>query len=131
MVTVGEAEEATLLRTADVEPVLKGDLERDLDGDRPRIGEEDACQPRRRHRGQSFGQHERRFVRQAAEHDMRHHGELSSDRLADIRVVISVASAPPRRDAVDQLAAVRQDDPAALGPDHRQRRRRNLHLAIG
>ena len=43
-------------------------------------------------------------------------GELTLDAPADMRVVVPVADAPPRRDAVDQLAAVGQHDPAAVRP---------------
>ena len=96
----------------------------------PESAKKTRVRPRRGHRGQPLGQHERRLMRQSAEHHMRHRGELSLDGLADMRMVVPVAGAPPGRDAIDQLAAVGQDDPAALGPDHGQRRRRHLHLAI-
>ena len=78
-----------------------------------------------------LGQPQRRLVYQAAEHHVRHCLELPRDALEDMRVIVAVADAPPRRDAVDQLAAVGQDDAAAVRPHDRQRRRCNLHLAVG
>src|SRR6185295_13215894 len=41
------------------------------------------------------------------------------------------AGGPPRRDAVDQFAAVGEHNAAALGTRHRERRPRELHLRIG
>ena len=45
-------------------------------------------------------------------------------------MVVAVADAPPRRDAVDQLASIGQHDPAPVRPHDGQRRRGDLHLAI-
>ena len=114
-----------------VSPVLQRDLERNLDGDRPGIGEEDACQARRSQRRQPAGQPQCGLVHQAAEHHVRHRLELPRHALEDMRVIVAVADAPPRRDAVDQLAAVGQHDAAAVRPYDGQRRRGDLHLAIG
>ena len=131
VIAVGEAEEPVFPGSPDVPPVLQRDLERDLDGDRSGIREEDPRQSRRRQRRQPAGQPERRLVHQAAEHHVRHRLQLPRHALEDMRVIVAMADAPPRRDAVDQLAAIGQNDAAAVRPHDGQRRRRDLHLAVG
>ena len=74
---------------------------------------------------------QRRLVHQAAEHHVRHRLQLPRHALENMRVIVAVADAPPRRDAVDQLAAVGQDDAAAVRPHDGQGRRGDLHLAVG
>ena len=46
-------------------------------------------------------------------------------------MIVAVTGRPPGRDAVDQLAPIRQHDAAALRADDRQRRPHRLHLRIG
>ena len=131
VIAVGEAEKPVFAGFPQVAPVLQGDLERDLDGDRSGIGEENARQPGGSHRRQPARQPQRRLVHQAAEHHVRHRLQLPRHALENMRVIVAVADAPPRRDAVDQLAAVGQNDPAAVRPHDGQRRRGDLHLAVG
>src|SRR5256885_11775560 len=50
---------------------------------------------------------------------------------SDMRMVVAVASGPPRGDAVDQLAPVGEHDARAMRAHHRQRRAHGLHLRIG
>ena len=61
---------------------------------------------------------------------MRHSRELRRDRGADVRVVVAVARRPPRRDAVDELAAVGEIQPHTVGTLDDERRRRGFHLPI-
>ena len=90
-----------------VAPVLHRHFQRDFDGDRTGIAEEHPVEIARPEKpNQPPRQGQRRFVHQAAEHDVGHLGELALDRGADMRVVIAVAGGPPRGDAVDQFAAV-------------------------
>ena len=69
-------------------------------------------------------------VHEAAEHHVRHALELRGDRGADVRMVVAVAGGPPRRDAVDELAAVGEIQPHAVGALDDERRRRRFHLPI-
>ena len=98
------------------------DLERDLDGDRARVGEKHPVQVAGSHRRQPRGQLEGLLVYKAAEHHMRHRRQLAGHAVDDVRVIVSMADAPPRRDAIDELAAVGQHDPAAARPHDRQGR---------
>src|SRR5262249_56941712 len=95
---------------------LHGDLDRDRTGFRKEhaiaIAGDERCKPPR--------QRERLLVHQPAEHHMRHERELALDRLANVRMVVAVAGGPPRRDAVNELASVRDHDPAAMAPLHWQ-----------
>ena len=84
---------------------------RDLDRDRSGIGEEHAVEIARQQRRETLRQRQGRLMHEPAEHDMRHHVELALHRGANMRMIVAVAGGPPRRDAVDQLAAVGQDDP--------------------
>jgi hypothetical protein len=49
----------------------------------------------------------------------------------DMRVIVAVTDAPPRRDAIDQLAAVGEDDAATVCTRRGQRGGGELHLAVG
>ena len=73
---------------------------------------------------------ERRLVRQPPEHHVRHGLQLTLHRLADVGVVVAVAGRPPGRYAIDQLAAVGQDDAGPLGARDRQGIGLGLHLGV-
>ena len=53
-----------------IDPV--GVIERDLDGDASRVGEEDVLEPGRRDGDERVAQRDGRPVRQSSEHDVRH-----------------------------------------------------------
>src|SRR5215467_3647322 len=55
---------------------------------------------------------------------------LIGDRLSQPRVRVAVDVHPPRRDAVEQLAAVFGVEVHALASDNRKRRRRRFHLRV-
>ena len=131
VITVGEAEESVFPGFSHVLPVLQRHLERHLDSDRTRIRKEDPAQPRGHQSRQSTGQPQRRLVHHAAEHDVRHRVQLPRHALKNMRVIVAVADAPPRRDTIDQFAAVGQDDAAAVCPHRNQRGWGELHLAVG
>jgi hypothetical protein len=67
---------------------------------------------------------------ETAEHDVRHALELRCDGGADVGMVVAVACRPPRRDAVDELAAVGEVEANSVGALDDERRRRGLHLPI-
>ena len=105
-----EAHEAVTPANPLVEPVLQRHLERDLHRHRARLREEHPGERVGEHAGQAAGQPERRLVGEAAEHYVGHALQLFGDGGADVGVVVAVAGCPPRRDAVDQLATVGEDD---------------------
>ncbi|CFM10567.1 Uncharacterised protein [Bordetella pertussis] len=131
MVAAAKRHEARAAALALVEPELHGHFHGHLHRHRTRIGVEHAFQPRPQQRAQAAGQVQRRLVRQAAEHHMRHAVQLLAHRLGDMRVVVAMAGRPPRGHAVDQRASVGQLQQAAVAAHHRQRRRGGLHLRIG
>ncbi len=108
-----ERDELGLSRLAAIDPVLLRHLHRDLDRDRAGFRKEHAIEVARQQRREPPRQGQGLLVDQAAEHHMRHLGELPLHRLPDVRMVVAVAGGPPRRDAVDQLAAVGEHDAAA------------------
>ena len=71
------------------------------------------------------------LVDEAAEHHVRQVRKLAFDRRADMRMPVTMAGGPPRRDAVDQLPPVRQHDPGTVPARERERVPRGLHLRIG
>ena len=61
---------------------------------------------------------DRRLMRQSAEHHVRDPLELRAQGGVEVRVAVAVDRAPPRRHAIDQLAAVAESQPhAARGLD--------------
>jgi hypothetical protein len=109
-------------------PELDRHLHCHLDRNRTGIGEEDASEITRHQRREPVGERERLLMGKSAKHDMRHDGELTLDGGAQMGVVVAVTGRPPRRDAVDELAAIGKHDAAALRANDRQRRARGLHL---
>ena len=130
VVTAAKAQEPRPPRLAAVQAILQGHLHRNLDGDRARLREEhvreiagqNACEPRRQRIG--------RRMREPAEHHVRHARELRGDGGADVRMVVAVAGGPPRRDAIDELAAVGEIKPYSVRALDDERRRRGFHLPI-
>ncbi|MNT02651.1 hypothetical protein D3C72_1371560 [compost metagenome] len=114
-----------------VQPELHRHFHGDFYRHRPGVGVEDAVQPRPQQAGQAARERQRGLVGQAAEHHMRHGIQLRAHGLGDVRVVVTVASRPPGRHAIDQAAPVRQFQPAAVAAHHGQRRRHRFHLGIG
>ncbi len=131
VIAAQERQEPAAPRLAAVDPVLQRHLHGDLHRDRAGLGEEDvvevAGQQVRQPPRQAIG----RLVREAAEHHVCDLADLRLQGRPDVRVAIAVAGGPPRGDAVNQGAAVLQDQATALRRSHRQGRRRGLHLAIG
>ncbi len=125
-----EGEEAAAGAHALVEPVLGGHFHGDFDGDGAAVGEEDVVQVAGEQGGEAGGQVFGGRVGEAAEHDVRHLGELSGDGFADVRMIIAVAGGPPGGDAVDQLASVFEGDGAALGGGGAERWGGGAHLGV-
>ena len=117
-------------RLAAIEAILQGHLHRDLDGDRARLREERVRRDRRARAREPRRQRIGRRMREPAEHHVRHARELLGDGGANVRMVVAVACGPPRRDAVDELAAVCEIKPHAVRALDDERRRRGLHLAV-
>ena len=115
---------------APIDLELQRHLHGDLDRDRTAFGEEHVVQvpwqQLRQPRRQAIG----RLVRQAAEHHVRHGLDLRAQGVGDVRMVVAVAGGPPRGQAVDQFAPVRQHQPRTACRHDRQRRPRGLHLAV-
>jgi len=100
---------------------LQAELDRDLDRDRARVGEEDRVERIRRELEQEPRQAHPRLVRQPAEHDMRHSPELTPHGLVQSGVPVAVDRAPPGGHPVDQLTAVGQLQAHPLRRDDRER----------
>ena len=109
---------------------LQAHLDRDLDGDRAGVGEEDVLERRRGQRNQPSRQLDRGLVGEAAEHDVRHAIQLCARGGVEHRVAVAVDRAPPRRHSVDQLAAVGQGEPHAARARDEQRRGGGRHRAV-
>jgi hypothetical protein len=115
-------------------PVLQGELDRDLDRHGARVAQEHALESRRREREQPLAQRDGGLVREAAEHHVRHALELRAHGGLDVRMAIAVDRRPPRRHAVDELAAVGEPQrraPRALDRVQRRRARRRVGMPDG
>jgi len=112
-------------------PVLDGHLHGDLNRYRTGIGKEHRVQRLRCQFDQFFRQANRRFMRQAAEHNVRHGIDLCFQRCVYLRMVVAVDGAPPGRHTVDQLAAVGKLQAHATGRHHRVHRQLRIHRAVG
>ena len=115
---------------AAIERRLDRHLHRHLDGDGAGIREEHVVEIARQQRCEPRREPRRRLVHQAAEHHVRHHLELPPHGGGDVGMIVAVAGGPPRGDAVDQHAAVLEDQARTLGGHDGQGRRRRLHLAV-
>src|ERR1700683_3944608 len=62
---------------------------------------------------------------------MRHSLQLAAHGRANVRVIVAVAGAPPRGDAVDEFPAVAEYDARSEGALDAERRGRGFHLGIG
>ena len=71
------------------------------------------------------------FVGQPAEHHMGHAPELVARGGEKCRVVVAVHRRPPARDAVDELAAVFEQNARAPRRAHGNRRGHGFHLGVG
>ena len=113
------------------DPVLQRLFDRHFNADRTGIAQEHLFKAARRQLYQQLAELNRRFMRQAAEHHVRHLVELGLGSGIQHRMTITVDRTPPRRHAVDQRSAVFQHDAYALGMAHRIHRQRILHRGIG
>ncbi len=115
-----------LRRAAEAAPVLQRHLHRDLDRDRARVAEEHGVQPVRGDVHEQLGQPGRRFVGQAAEHDVVHRWPAGgrSPQSSD-RVAVPVDGRPPRsssrRAPRPRLPSRISVSHAPLGPDRDDR----------
>ena len=104
--------------------VLQRHLQRDLDGHRPRVGEEHPVERRRRDLDQPSGQVHRGLVGEPAEHHVAQPADLRGHRRHERRVAVAVDRRPPRRHGVDQLELVavgcRDLQPHAVGATARR-----------
>src|ERR1700683_207563 len=62
---------------------------------------------------------------------MRHLLQLAAHARANVRVIVAVAGAPPRGNAVDEFPAVAEHDARSEGALDAERRGRGFHLGIG
>jgi len=131
VVAAAKGEEAGAPRNPPVEPELKGHLQRDLDGHRPGIRKEHVVEVARQQGGEAGGQPLRRRVGEAAEHHVRHGLQLGGDGGPDVGMVVAMRRRPPRGDAVDELAPIRQHDARPVRPQSREGRGGGLHLRVG
>ena len=131
VIAAPDREQPRALRLAAGALELQAHLDRDLDRDRPRIGEEDSPELAGRQLEQPLGQAHGRLVGEAAEHHMRHAAKLLLQRRVEARVGVAVDRAPPRGHAVDQLAPVGELQAYAAGGGNRQRGQRRGQRAIG
>ena len=106
VIRVVERDDPLSRRLALVAPVLHGELHRDFDRRRSVVRVEDAREPGGQHADEPFRQIDRRLVRRAGEDDVFERLRLLGNRLVQPRMRVAVDVHPPRRDAVEQLAAV-------------------------
>ncbi len=130
VVAAVECHEARPPCDALVAPVLHRHLHGDLDRDRSGIRKKHPVKARWHQCGEPAGKRQRRFMSKPAEHHMRHDVKLAPHRCRDTGMIVAVACCPPRGDAVDQLAPVREHDAAAPRRHHRKRIAGDLHLRI-
>ncbi len=104
VVAAAPGEQPPPLRAAARAPVLQAHLDRDLDRDRARVGEEDVLQRLRGDLHERGRQPDRGLVGEPAEHHMAHPPELVADGLVEHRMGVAVDGRPPGRHPVDQLA---------------------------
>jgi hypothetical protein len=108
---------------------LERQLERNLDRDRPGIGEEHVVKPRPRH--ESLGEPHRRLVRQPPEHHVRHSVQLRTHGGVEHRMAVPMDRAPPGSHPIDQLAAVGEREASSLRRHNRERRLGRGHRSVG
>ena len=98
---------------------LQSGLHRDLDRDRPGVGEEDVLHPGGREVEEAAAEVDGGCVREAAEHHVGHRVELAADGCVELGHAVPVDRAPPRAHRVDDLVGgavgVAQPQPDALG----------------
>lgn len=111
--------------------VLQGHLHRDLHGHRSGVGEEDPVQVGFDQVEQPADQPHRRRVGEPAEHDVAHPAQLGVRGGGEPGVAVAVRHRPPGAHRVDELPAVGQPQPGALGGDHGQRGRRGGQRPVG
>jgi hypothetical protein len=85
----------------------------------------------RQHRKQPLGELNRRRVRAVGEHDVLQPAGLCAQRFVQARVRVAVDVHPPRRRAVEELAAVLGVEKDALTFHNRQRIGAVEHLGVG
>ena len=131
VIAAGESEKPRARPHPLVQPVLRSHFHRHFHRHRTAIGKKHMVQIAGQHRRQPRGEPFRRRVGKAAEHHMRHRGKLLRHRRADMRMVVAVTRRPPGGDAIDQRAAIIEENPAPLGAHGLQRGRSALHLRVG
>ncbi len=92
-----------LLRAAGRPPELEAHLDRDLDGDRAGVAQENVLKAVGGDLREPRAEADRWLVGEPAEHDMAHASQLCADRLIQGRVAVSVDGGPPRRHPIDQF----------------------------
>ena len=104
------------LRPIALLPILKRHFQRDFDRRRTVAGEEDVIEIAGREIRQPLGQPNCRVAPHAQRRAMGHAIELLANRGVDSRMMVAVDVAPHAAGAVEILAAVDVDQPAAFGP---------------
>jgi hypothetical protein len=110
--------------------VLQGHLQRDLDRDRSRVGQEDTLQAGGGDVDQPLAEADRGLVRQSAEHHVGHLVDLRPQGVVEVGVAVAVDGAPPGRHRVDDLPAVGQPEAYPLRAGDQLRHQRIGHRRV-
>ncbi|KPW99466.1 hypothetical protein ALO79_200021 [Pseudomonas syringae pv. castaneae] len=114
VITVAQGDEALLVGTAAIDPVMKAHLHRHFDAGRTVIGVEAPCQSFWRHFHQALGQLNHRLVAETGEDHMLQLVDLVLDSLVDAWVGMAEYVDPPGADGVEVALAFKIFQPDAL-----------------
>ena len=115
MIAAVEADQDAAPRLADIDPILVGDLERDLDRGRAVVREEHAREIAGEEPRDGSGEIDGGLMGEAREHHMLEQVRLLRQRGVDLRMRMPMRAGPPRRDEVEDLLAVGVEQRRALG----------------
>ena len=113
-----------------IQPELHSHFQRDFDGDGSGFAEEDVIQVTGQHRRKARGELVSGFVRQAAEHHVRHFLKLFPHGFQNVRMRVAVTSRPPTRNAIDQFPAVGELKSHSRRRHDRHRQLSRFHLRV-
>jgi len=133
VIAVGQGDEALLLATAAVAPVVKAHLQRNFDTGRTVVGIEDAVQPGRCQGDQALRQLHHRLMTEAGQHHVLELVDLILDALIDARIGMAEDVDPPGTDRIQVSLAVEILQPDAFAAADRNQRQLLVifHLGAG